>query len=265
MMQVSPMGPFTLGKILSETIGMYRRNAFGFLAIAAIVQTPLSMLTWLLFRSNAFPMEFPPQEIPTASVWIRYIFNSLAKSLLVGLAWILMQGALIHGISEQFLRRPIRIGGAYAFSLRRFFPRLGALILSGMALVLMWLTVLGIPFAIRYAGLWVFVLQTASVEECGPRSAMSRSAKLVRGSWSRVAGILFVSGILFGILGGIIGLLVGLIPVAGATIGTIITAPFLIIAHTLLYFDLRTQKDEAFNLEVLASDLRIEVEERPGS
>ncbi len=264
-MQVSPMGPFTLGKILSETIGMYRRNAFGFLAIAAIVQIPLSMLTWLLFRSNAFPMEFPPQEIPTASVWIRYIFNSLAKSLLVGLAWILMQGALIHGISEQFLRRPIRIGGAYAFSLRRFFPRLGALILSGMALVLMWLTVLGIPFAIRYAGLWVFVLQTASVEECGPRSAMSRSAKLVRGSWSRVAGILFVSGILFGILGGIIGLLVGFIPVAGATIGTIITAPFLIIAHTILYFDLRTQKDEAFNLEVLASDLRIEVEESPGS
>jgi len=264
-MQVSPMGPFTLGKILSETIGMYRRNAFGFLAIAAIVQIPLSMLTWLLFRSNAFPMEFPPQEIPTASVWIRYIFNSLAKSLLVGLAWILMQGALIHGISEQFLRRPIRIGGAYAFSLRRFFPRLGALILSGMALVLMWLTVLGIPFAIRYAGLWVFVLQTASVEECGPRSAMSRSAKLVRGSWSRVAGILFVSGIWFGILGGIIGLLVGLIPVAGATIGTIITAPFLIIAHTLLCFDLRTQKDEAFNLEVLASDLRIEVEESPGS
>ncbi len=264
-MQVNPIGPFTLGKILSETIGMYRRNAFGFLAIAAIVQIPLSMLTWLLFRSNAFPMEFPPQEIPTASVWIRYIFNSLAKSLLVGLAWILMQGALIHGISEQFLRRPIRIGGAYAFSLRRFFPRLGALILSGMALVLMWLTVLGIPFAIRYAGLWVFVLQTASVEECGPRSAMSRSAKLVRGSWSRVAGILFVSGILFGILGGIIGLLVGFIPVAGATIGTIITAPFLIIAHTILYFDLRTQKDEAFNLEVLASDLRIEVEESPGS
>ena len=136
-MQVSRLGPFTLGKILSETIGMYRRNAFGFLAIAAIVQIPLSILTWLLFRSNEFPLEFPPQEIPTTSVWIRYIFNYLAKSLLVGLAWILMQGALIHGISEQFLRTPIRIGGAYGFSFRRFFPRLGALILSGMALVLM--------------------------------------------------------------------------------------------------------------------------------
>lgn len=264
-MQVNPIGPFTLGKILSETIRMYRRNALGFLAIAAIVQIPLSMLTWLLFRSNEFPMEFPPQEIPTASVWIRYIFNYLAKSLLVGLAWILMQGALIHGISEQFLWRPIQVEVAYYSSLNRFLPRLDALILSGFALLLMWITVLGIPFAIRYGGLWVFILQTASVEELGPRAAMSRSAELVRGSWSRVASIFFVAGILFGILGVIIGLLVGFIPVAGATIGTIITALFLIIAHTILYFDLRTQKDEAFNLEVLASDLRIEVEESPGS
>ena len=121
-----------------------------------------------------------------------------------------MQGALIHGISEQFLWRPIQVEVAYYSSLNRFFPRLDALILSGFALLLMWITVLGI-------------------------------------------------------LGVIIGLLVGFIPVAGATIGTIITAPFLIIAHTILYFDLRTQKDEAFNLEVLASDLRIEVEESPGS
>jgi hypothetical protein len=42
------------------------------------------------------------------------------------------------------------------------------LILSGFALLLMWITVLGIPFAIRYGGLWVFILQTASVEELGP-------------------------------------------------------------------------------------------------
>lgn len=262
-MRVSPLGPFTLGQILSETLGVYRRNPFGFLVIAAVVQVPLSILTWILFRSNDFPMEFPPQEIPATSVWLRYIFKSLALLVLGRLAWILMQGALIHGISEQFLRRPIQIGRAYAFSLKRFFPRLGVLILSGMALVLMWITVIGIPFAIRFAGLWVFILQTGSVEELGPRAAMSRSAGLVRGSWSRVAGILFVSGILFAILGGIIGYLVGLIPIAGATIATIITAPFLIIAHTLLYFDLRTRKDETFGVEDLARDLRLDVEENP--
>ena len=162
-MRDSPLGPFTLGDVLSETIAVYRRNALGLLAIAAIVQVPLSMLTWLLFRTNEFPMEFPPQEFPATSVWIRFIFKSLAASMLGGVAWILMQGALIHGISEQTFRTPIQIEGTYYFSLKRFFPRLGALILSRMALLLMWITVLGIPFAIRYGGLWVFVLQTASV------------------------------------------------------------------------------------------------------
>jgi len=147
--------------------------------------------------------------------------------------------------------------------LQKILTPAGRMVLSGVALILMWITILGIPFAIRFGGLWVFILQTASVEGFGPRAAMSRSAALVRGSWSRVAWILFVSGIVFAIAGGIVSYMVGFIPIAGATIGAIITAPFLIIAHTLLYFDLRTQKDEAFSLKVLASELRIDGEEIP--
>ncbi len=263
-MSANPMGPFTLGEILSESLEVYRRNAFGFIAIAAAVQIPLSTLTWLIFRDTDFNFDFSLTEMPPILFWVKIAIKSLTLSMLGGLDWILMQGALIHAISEQFIRRPIQIQNAYAFSFRRFFPRMGALVLSGMALILMWITVLGIPFAIRYGGLWVFILQTASMEGFGPKGALSRSAVLVRGSWSRVAGVLFVSGIVFAIAGGIVNYMLGFIPIAGATIGAIITARFLVIAHTLLYFDLRTQKDEAFSLDVLASELRIEVEESPG-
>ena len=45
---------------------------------------------------------------------------------------------------------------------------------------------------------------------------------------------MFVSGIVFAISGGIVSYMIGFIPIAGATIGAIITAPFLRIAHTLL-------------------------------
>ena len=103
-----------------------------------------------------------------------------------------------------------------------------------VALILMWITVLGIPFAIRFGGPCVFILPTASVEKFRPRAAMSRRAALVRGSWSRVAWILFVYGIVFAIAGSIVSYMIGFIPIAGATIGAIITALFLIIAHTLL-------------------------------
>ena len=71
---------------------------------------------------------------------------------------------------------------------------------------------------------------------------MSRSAALVRGSWSRVAWILFVSGIVFPISGGIVSYMIGFIPIAGATIGAIITAPFLIIAHTFFTSTLEPKK-----------------------
>ena len=181
-MSASPMGPFTLGDILSETLDMYRRNAFGFIVISAAVHIPLSILSWILFRNTDLSFDFSLTEMPPILFWVKVAIKSLTLSMLGGAAWILMQGALIHGISEQFIRRPIQIQSAYAFSFRRFFPRLGALVLSGVVLILMWITVLGIPFAIRFGGLWVFILQTASVEGFGPKAAMSRSAALVRGS-----------------------------------------------------------------------------------
>ena len=242
VMSASPMGPFTLRKILSETIDVYRRNALRFIVIAATVQIPLSVLSWLLFRNTDLNFDFSLTEIPPVLFWVKVAIKSLTLSILGGAAWILMQGALIHGISEQFIRTPIQIRSAYAFSFRRFFPRMAALVLSGVALILMWITVLAIPFAIRFGGLWVFILQTASVEGFGPRAAMARSAALVRDSWSRVAWILFVSGIVFAISGGIVSYMIGFIPIAGATIGAIITAPFLIIAHTFFTSTLKPKK-----------------------
>jgi len=242
VMSASPMGPFTLREILSETIDVYRRNALGFIVIAATVQIPLSVLSWLLFQNTYPNFDSSLTQIPPVLFWVKVAITSMTLSILGGAAWILMQGALIHGISEQFIRTPIQIQSAYAFSFRRFFPRLAALVFSGVALILMWITVLGIPFAIRFGGLWVFILQTASVEGFGPRAAMARSAALVRDSWSRVAWILFVSGIVFAISGGIVSYMIGFIPIAGATIGAIITAPFLIIAHTFFTSTLEPKK-----------------------
>lgn len=125
-MSDSPMGPFTLGDIFSETLDMYRRNAFGFIVISAAVQIPLSVVSWLLFRNADLNFDFSLTEIPPVQFWVKVAIKSLTLSMLGGAAWILMQGALIHGISEQFIRAPLQIPSAYAFSFRRFLPRLGA-------------------------------------------------------------------------------------------------------------------------------------------
>jgi hypothetical protein len=147
---------------------VYQRNPLWFIVIAATVQIPLSVLSWLLFRNTDLNFNFSLTEIPHVLFWAKVAIKSLTLSILGGAAWIQMQGPLIHGISEQFIRTPIQIQSAYAFSFRRFFPRLGALVFSTVALILMWITVLGIPLAIRFGGPWVFILQTTSEEGFGP-------------------------------------------------------------------------------------------------
>ena len=71
VMSASPMGPFTLREILSETIDVYRRNALGFIVIAAAVQIPLSVLSWLSFRNTDLNFDFPLTEIPSVLFWVK--------------------------------------------------------------------------------------------------------------------------------------------------------------------------------------------------
>ena len=89
-MSASPMGSFTLREILSETIDVYRRNALGFIVIAATVQIPLSVLSWLLFRNSDLNFNFSLTEIPHVLFWAKVAIKSLTLSILGGAAWIQM-------------------------------------------------------------------------------------------------------------------------------------------------------------------------------
>lgn len=154
-----------------------------------------------------------------------------------------MQGALIHAISELSLGRPIRIQESYAFALNKYLQMLGTLIVSGVAIILMAITVIGIPFAIAFVVYWFFIIQIVMLEGYGTTTAMSRSHKLVRGHWWWLLGFLIVSGLLIGIMSSIIvAILAALIPVIGATIGEVLMAPLLITAQTLFYFELRNRE-----------------------
>ena len=147
---------------------------------------------------------------------------------------------------SNFQPGPIQIQQSYAFAASRFFPMLGAFIVSGFACFLMAITIIGIPFAIAFLVYWLFVLQCASLEGLGPLTAMSRSRDLVRGHWWWTLGFLIVSAILLGIVGSALASLMGvIIPLVGSTIGEILIAPVLIIAQTLFFFELRNRQSPA--------------------
>jgi len=182
-------------------------------------------------------------------------------SILLIATWltsIIMEGALIHGVSGQILGRPISVARAYTFSVGRFGAMLGASILAGLAVFLMAITIIGIPFAIFFGVRWYLVMQTASLERCGPLAALARSSDLVRGNWWRVFGILLLIGILLAIANGIASAVLGLIPYFGPIVVAVLFAPVWIIAQTLLYHDLRVRRDGqlGYDVEVLASELQ---------
>ena len=133
---------------------------------------------------------------------------------------------------------------------------IGAQILAGLAIFGMCITVIGITFAIYFGVRWYFVWQAALVEGVGPREALSRSSDAVSGNWWRVVGIMFVVGLISGVVGLILGFTVGFIPIVGQTIAGMLVTPILLIASTLLYYDLRVRQ-EGYNLETMARELGI--------
>jgi len=181
----------------------------------------------------------------------------------------LMQGALIHAISEQYLRQSINIGRAFRFAWERLAALAGAMIL--VLFVTMGIVVVSIGFTVSISpdvgyvfiaagfcvGLylmvrWSFILQVALLERLGPLAAMLRSSALVKRNWWRVMNMtIIVGGITVGI-----SIILGTVPTIGPTLGSILSTPVFAIGITLLYYDLRVRKEE-YNLDSLAAELHM--------
>ncbi|HEY1365926.1 MAG TPA: diacylglycerol kinase family protein, partial [Gaiellaceae bacterium] len=145
--------------------------------------------------------------------------------------------------------RPIGLREAYRLALRRFWPLSGTVAIElAIALVLLF-SVVGIPWLVWMAVSWAFNAQEVTIGKASARSSFRSSRQLVRGSWWRTAGILgllYAVGIASAPLVGFAFLLgTSLSPVLVNLIGSLVyaaTLPYIAIATTLLWFDLRTRQ-----------------------
>ena len=204
---------------------------------------------------------FDPSSFDTSKIFETLLPVFFLGGILLIATWltsILMAGALIYGVSGQILGRPIPVGRAYSFAWGRFGTMLGASFLAGLAVFLMAITIVGIPFAIYFTARWYFAYQTASLERCGPLAALAQSSDLVRDTWWRNFGILLLMLILWIIASIIASAILGLVPYVGPIVVAILFAPFQTIVQTLLYHDLRVRRDglSGYDPEVLANELR---------
>lgn len=259
------LGPRSLLDILVETFKIYKRNPVRLLAIVAIVEIGLGFM-WSIPDFSGLRPSTP--EGGTASLThLIPIGIMLVVASIMGLS--LMQGALIHAISEQYLRQSINIGRAFRFAWERLAALAGAMILvlfatTGILVVSIGFTVsispdvgyifvaagfcVGLYLMVR----WSFILQVALLERLGPLAAMSRSSALVKRNWWRVMNMTIIIGIIT--VG--ISIIFGTVPTIGPTLGSILSTPIFTIGITLLYYDLRVRKEE-YDFHLLAAELHM--------
>jgi tetratricopeptide (TPR) repeat protein len=90
------------------------------------------------------------------------------------------------------------------------------------------------------------------LEGLSSKAAVSRSYTLVKKNWWWISGRMFVLGIIISLVNAILGRIPGI----GEIIGSILSTPFLVIGHILIYYDLRLRK-EGYSVETLSEELNI--------
>ena len=196
---------------------------------------------------------------------------------------VLCYGWLTFASAQAYLGKHVTARAALKRVKNRFWSFVGSSLLYWLVVVLLSVTVIGVPFAIYFWTRWGLYTQAVMVEETSAKNALKRSRELVKGAWWRVFGIMFA------IL--LISLIIDLILIASATLifalsgiaGEIdllemirqtmwdphgyiegilhllhaiqtaidaLTMPILPIGLTLLYFDRRIRK-EGFDIEMM--------------
>lgn len=256
-----------IGDIIGDTFRIYGRNFWKILAITAIVLGVLGVIG-ALAGFDLLNLAMATWWTGASTGWLIVGPIILVVANVVGS--MLMVGALIHAVSEQYLRQSISTGQAYSFAWRRLGAMIGAGILAFLAIGgimavsaflaafswVSWVLVVVCACATIYLGIsWIFIFPAALLEGLSPIAALSRSYGLVKNSWWRILGITLVVVL----ISAVISVILGLIPVVGFIIASILVAPIYTIANTLLYYDLRVRKEE-YSLEVIASELHIGID-----
>lgn len=247
-----------VGDLLDTTFRLFRRHFGVFFAIGVLFSVPTALLSAVVELTA-----------PNSQLWQGV---SLAISTLIGT---FLYGALVRPAAEAAQGGTPSVNGVIASLRETWWPILLCSLLFLFAPTLIAGTIVGIPFAVYFWIAWSFVFQAALLEAHGGRSALSRSRQLVKGSWWRCAGIsILVSLVMLAVIAvvslpGIIvaGLEVGLdanppplsagarlLTALCSVLATAIAYPLVVIAWTLLYYDLRVRK-EGLDLQLRAAGL----------
>jgi hypothetical protein len=235
--------PRDISALFADSLGVYFRNVRTFLALSAAVVVPVHLVV------EGIGMEELTSGYDSSPSAVETVIPTLVSFLVVVP---LINAICIHALRDVASGARPRARAAIMAALDSFAPIFFAVVLAGIgiALGLLLLVLPGIYVAVR----WYFVPQTVVIEEGRGTAALTRSGELVRGFWWRTFGLIVMAN-----LAAILPAIVLIAPfgelaessdrAVWSLVGTIatetITAPFVALFSTLLYYDLRARKRAA--------------------
>jgi len=228
------------GQIVATGLKLYRRNWRTFVALAALA-IPLVggaqlLGNWLGDLAGGDGLVQTVGDV--LNTFGRPVAGAISAALVIVYLRDLMCG-----------ERP-GFGSAVAGTRERFWRVVGAEILATIGIVLLFLSVIGIPFAIWKLVGWNFVQQEVLYTDKSFREAFRGSSRLVRGHWwhaLRTIVPLALIGIVVGPLLGLVLIFTSLPLLLVNVIGSVVYAlaiPFTTTGSTLLYLDLQVRGEE---------------------
>ncbi len=228
------------GQIVGAAVKLYRAH-WRVLAVLAAVAIPIVGGTQGIAgelgdssTGNQFALAFADLIITFG----RPIATAIVAATVIVFIRNLMEGNGKAGVRASFL-------GTKA----RFWRVVVAQIAATVGVILMAITVIGIPFAIRYLVAWSFVQQEVLMTDKSIRESFRGSADLVRGRWwhaLRTIAPLQLLGVILGPFLGLILIFTSLpLPLVNviASLVYALMIPFTAMGTTLLYFDLQVRAE----------------------
>ncbi|MDQ2622324.1 MAG: hypothetical protein M3Y45_04705 [Actinomycetota bacterium] len=228
------------GQIVRAAIRLYRSH-WKVLAVLAAVAIPIVGGTQGLAgdlsdtsTGNGITLAFADIVISLG----RPIATAIVAATVIVFIRNLMEGHRNAGVRASFL-------GTKA----RFWRVVTAQIAATLGVILMAITVIGIPFAIRYLVAWSFVQQEVLMTDKSIRESFRGSVDLVRGRWWHALRTIAPLQMLAVILGPTLGLVMIFTSLPLPLVNLIsslvyaLMIPFTAIGTTLLYFDLQVRQE----------------------
>ncbi|MEU7167032.1 glycerophosphoryl diester phosphodiesterase membrane domain-containing protein [Streptomyces morookaense] len=294
-----PLRPLALGELLEgafTTMRRYWRTLAGVsLAVAAGTQLVETAVTrpWLGKLQDLQSLQEQGETVSVQKLLnaLAGTFGGLAVTGLIGLAGSIVATAMFTAVvSRAILGRPMTAREAWQEARPRLAGMAGLLVLVPLLITGVFLACLlpgliiavagtesaGVPFmfvgilvgAVLAVSLWIrysLAVPALILEKQGVIDSMRRSAKLVRGSWGRIFGVVIVSSMLVFVFstavqipGEAIRMILTqdatswpavIIAGIGAVIASTIALPFMAAVTALLYTDQRIRR-ESLDLEL---------------